>query len=73
MLVPAAQRSDLPLTGQNGLSPVWESRQDPEPSEGRNLMYQARVLGWSKEKQYYFAHKSWFGLRSPGTVTETSQ
>jgi len=36
--------------------PEWEKvRQEEE--QVRRLLYQARVLGWGKEKQYYFARK----------------
>ena len=34
----------------------WEKVYQAEARE-RKLLYQARVLGWGKEKQYYFAHK----------------
>jgi len=27
-------------------------------AQERRLLHQARVLGWGKEKSYYFAHKS---------------
>jgi len=26
-------------------------------AEQRRLLHQARVLGWGKEKRYYYAHK----------------
>jgi len=34
----------------------WERVYQKEMEE-RRLLYQARVLGWGKEKRYYFAHK----------------
>ncbi len=34
----------------------WEKVCQEEGQE-RRLLYQARVLGWGKEKRYYFAHK----------------
>jgi hypothetical protein len=36
--------------------PEWEKVCQKEAQE-RRLLYQARVLGWGKEKRYYFAHK----------------
>jgi hypothetical protein len=36
--------------------PDWEKAYQKEAQE-RRLLYQARVLGWGKEKRYYFAHK----------------
>jgi hypothetical protein len=36
--------------------PEWEKVYQEEAQEHR-LLYQARVLGWGKEKRYYFAHK----------------
>jgi hypothetical protein len=36
--------------------PEWEKVYQKEARE-RRLFYQARVLGWGKEKRYYFAHK----------------
>lgn len=36
--------------------PEWEKVYQEEQQE-RRLLYQARVLGWGKEKRYYFAHK----------------
>ena len=35
----------------------WEKLYRKEAQE-RRLRHQARVLGWGKEKSYYFAHKS---------------
>ena len=35
----------------------WEKVYRKEAQE-RGLLHQARVLGWGKEKSYYFAHKS---------------
>lgn len=34
----------------------WEKLYQAQARE-RRLLYQARVLGWGKEKRYYFAHK----------------
>ena len=34
----------------------WEKVYQKAAHE-RRLIYQARVLGWGKEKRYYFAHK----------------
>ena len=34
----------------------WEKVYQEE-AQDRRLLYQARVLGWGKEKRYYFAHK----------------
>ena len=36
--------------------PEWEKIYQIEARE-RRLLYQARVLGWGKEKRYYFACK----------------
>jgi hypothetical protein len=36
--------------------PEWERVYQTEAQE-RLLLHQARVLGWGKEKRYYFAHK----------------
>lgn len=36
--------------------PEWKLIYQKEAQE-RTLLYQARVLGWGKQKQYYFAHK----------------
>ena len=35
--------------------PEWEKFFQQKVQE-RRLLYQARVLGWGKEKRYYFAH-----------------
>jgi hypothetical protein len=35
----------------------WEKVYQKEAQE-RRLLYQARVLGWGKEKRYYFAHQT---------------
>ena len=35
----------------------WEKVLQKE-AEARRLLYQARVLGWGKEKRHYYAHKS---------------
>jgi hypothetical protein len=34
----------------------WERLYQRE-AQARRLLHQARVLGWGKEKRYYFAHK----------------
>ena len=34
----------------------WKNFYQAQARE-RRLLYQARVLGWGKEKRYYFAHK----------------
>jgi len=36
--------------------PEWEKVYQEQAQE-RRLLSQARVLGWGKEKRYYFAHK----------------
>jgi len=36
--------------------PEWEKVYQEQEQE-RRLLSQARVLGWGKEKRYYFAHK----------------
>jgi hypothetical protein len=36
--------------------PDWEKVYQIRAQE-RRVLYQARVLSWSKEKRYYFAHK----------------
>jgi len=38
-------------------TPEWEKVYQIQAQQGR-LLLQARVLGWGKEKQYYFAHKN---------------
>lgn len=50
-----ARRSRTDRTRKPGI-PEWESLFRREALE-RRLLYQARVLGWGKEKRYYFAHK----------------
>ena len=37
--------------------PEWK-RVHLKEAEERRLLYQARVLGWSKEKKYYYLHKT---------------
>jgi len=37
--------------------PEWGKVYQTEAQE-RRLLHQARVLGWGKEKSYYFAHKN---------------
>ena len=34
----------------------WE-RTYRKDAQASRLLFQARVLGWGKEKRYYFAHK----------------
>lgn len=36
--------------------PEWEKRYQSEALD-RKLFYQARVLGWGKQKRYYFDHR----------------
>jgi hypothetical protein len=38
--------------------PEWEKVYQKEAQERRSL-HQARVLGWGKEKTYYFAARAW--------------
>ena len=49
------RRSRTDRSKRSGI-PEWERVYQKEVEE-RRLLYQARVLGWGKEKQYYFAHK----------------
>jgi len=35
----------------------WQKLYQKEAQE-RRLLYQARLLGWGKQKTYYFAHKN---------------
>jgi hypothetical protein len=35
----------------------WERVYQKE-AQARRVLYQARVLGWGKEKRHYYAHKS---------------
>jgi hypothetical protein len=49
------RRSQTDRTRKPGV-PEWEKVYQKEAQE-RRLLYQARVLGWGKEKRYYFAHK----------------
>ena len=37
--------------------PVAEWERLYQEAYARRLLYQARVLGWGREKRYYFAHK----------------
>jgi len=50
-----ARRSRTDRTRKPGVA-EWEKVYQNEAQE-RRVLYQARVLGWGKEKQYYFAHK----------------
>jgi hypothetical protein len=49
------RRSRTDRTRKHDL-PEWEKVAQSESKE-RSLLHQARVLGWGKEKRYYFAHK----------------
>ena len=48
-----ARRGRTDRTRQHAI-PEWEKTYQVETRE-RRLLYQARVLGWGKEKKYYFA------------------
>jgi len=48
------RRSRTDRTRKPGVA-EWEKIQQAETRE-RRLLYQARVLGWGKEKRYYFAY-----------------
>jgi hypothetical protein len=37
--------------------PEWETIYQAE-AQKRRLLHQARVLGWGKEKRYYYAHNN---------------
>lgn len=50
-----ARRSRTDRTRKPAIS-EWEKLYQEEARQ-RRLLYQARVLGWGKEKRYYFAHK----------------
>lgn len=50
-----ARRSRTDRTRKLGV-PAWEIVHQKEVEE-RRVLYQARVLGWGKEKQYYFVQK----------------
>lgn len=50
-----ARRSRTDRTRKHAI-PEWERVYQVEAQE-RRLHHQARVLGWGKEKRYYFAHK----------------
>lgn len=49
-----ARRGDCDRTRQFAL-PAWQKLHLAEVQDAR-LLHQARVLGWGKEKLYYFAH-----------------
>jgi len=49
------RRSRTDRTRQHAI-PEWEKIYQAE-AQKRRLLYQARVLGWGKEKRYYYAHK----------------
>ena len=49
------RRSRTDRTRTPGLA-EWKRVYQKEVAE-RRVLYQARVLGWGKEKQHYFAHK----------------
>ena len=50
-----ARRSHTDRTRKHAI-PDWEKLYQQEAHD-RRLLYQARVLGWGKQKRYYFAHK----------------
>jgi hypothetical protein len=50
-----ARRSRTDRTSKPGV-PEWKKVYQSAAKE-RRLLYQSRVLGWGKEKRYYFAHK----------------
>jgi hypothetical protein len=47
------RRSRTDRTKQYALT-EWEKLEDAE-TKARQLLYQARVLGWGKEKRYYYS------------------
>jgi len=49
------RRSRTDRTRKPGMA-EWEKVYQKEAEE-RRLLYRARVLGWGKQKQYYFTHK----------------
>jgi hypothetical protein len=49
------RRSQTDRTKRHAI-PEWEKVYQNEVHE-RRLLHQARVLGWDKQKAYYFAHK----------------
>jgi hypothetical protein len=49
------RRSRTGRTKKHAIS-EWERFQQVE-AQNRRLLFQARVLSWGNEKQYYFAHK----------------
>ena len=48
------RRGHTDRTRQHAI-PEWEKIYQTEAQE-RRLLHQARVLGWGKEKRYYYAH-----------------
>jgi len=52
--------------------PEWEKVYQEQAQE-RRLLYQARVLGWGKEKRYYFAHKQFLVESHPHEVSQTKE
>jgi hypothetical protein len=50
-----SRRSRTDRTRKPGV-PEWEKVYQDKAKQ-RRLLYQSRVLGWGKEKSYYFAHK----------------
>jgi hypothetical protein len=50
------RRSHTDRTRKHAI-PAWEKIYQTEAQQ-RRWLHQARVLGWGKEKQYYFAQKS---------------
>jgi hypothetical protein len=51
-----ARRSHTDRTRKPDI-PEWKKVYRAQAQE-RRLLHQARVLGWGKEKSYYFAHKN---------------
>ena len=49
------RRSRTDRTRKHAIS-EWERLQQVE-AQNRRLLFQARVLSWGQEKQYYFVHK----------------
>ena len=52
--------------------PEWEKVYQEQAQE-RRLLSQARVLGWGKEKRYYFAHKQFLVESHPHEVSQTKE
>jgi len=55
--IPTGRSKSLYPNGKKQIPiPEWEKVYQEQARE-RKLLYQARVLGWGKEKRYYFAQK----------------